>query len=167
MPRRSRRWRRCSMRSSPPRGMTGGAPPARRSRSGERGLVMMAVLGMVLVLVLLAALVLFVAGKETALSATRMNGAQGLYIAEGGAVAGRAALMAFVGVYPVGAATVDTALTSGTASNWYASGVAPSQNPFGLFDWLVIDGQKFSLGSTANTLSETFQVNWGLRTTHL
>ena len=68
--------------------MEGGGLPARRSRSGEQGLVMMALLGMVLVLVLLAGLVLFVAGKETSLSGTRLNGAQGLYLAEGGAVAG-------------------------------------------------------------------------------
>ena len=128
---------------------------------------MMALLGMVLVLVLLAALVLFVAGKETSLSGTRLNGAQGLYIAEGGAVAGRAALMAYMGAYPVGVASVDTSLTSATASNWYANGVATSQVPFGLFDYLVVDGQKFSLGANASTPSETFQVNWGLGTAHL
>src|SRR5437879_1875306 len=158
------------MRSSrvAPRGMTGGTGPlARRWHSGEQGLVMMAVLGMVLVLVLLAALVLFVAGKETSISSARMNGAQGLYIAEGGAVAGRAALMAYIGVYPVGVTSVDSSLTSATATNWYASGVGTSQNPFGLFDYLVIDGQKFSLGANASTPSETFQVNWGLASVHL
>ncbi|TMJ07331.1 MAG: DUF4900 domain-containing protein, partial [Bacillati bacterium ANGP1] len=96
-----------------------------------------------------------------------MNGAQGLYLAEGGAVAGRAALMAYIGAYPVGVTSVDASLTSATASNWYAGGVATSQVPFGLFDYLVIDGQKFSLGANASTPSETFQVNWGLASVHL
>jgi len=128
---------------------------------------MMVVLGMVLVLVLLAALVLFVAGKETALSVNRMNGGQGLYIAEGGAVAGRAALMAYLGAYPVGPSTVDPTLTSTTASTWYANGVPTSQNPLGLLDYLDIDGQRFALAAGPTTASETFQVNWGLATPHL
>src|SRR5260370_16079753 len=141
-----------------PRGMTGGTGvPARRRRSGERGLVMMAVLGMVLVLVLLAALVLFVAGKETSLASVRMNGAQGLYAAEGGAVAGRAALMAYIGVYPVGVASVDGSLTSATASNWYAIGIGTSQSPFGLLNYLVVDGQKLTVNAAASSVP--LQVN--------
>jgi hypothetical protein len=156
------------MRSSrsAPSGVTGGAGlPVGRRRSGEQGLVMMAVLGMVLVLVLLAALVLFVAGKEASLASVRMNGAQGLYVAEGGAVAGRAALMAYIGVYPVGVASVDSSLTSATASNWYASGVGTSQSPFGLLNYLVVDGQKLTVNAAASSVP--LQVNWGLGTAHL
>lgn len=128
---------------------------------------MMSVLGMVLVLTLLAALIMFVAGKELGLSAVRSNGSQSLYIAEGGAVAARAALMAYVNAYPVGVASVDPSLTGTTASGWYGSGSNASQNPFGLLDYLVVDGQRFSLGASSSTTQETFQVNWGLATTHL
>jgi len=128
---------------------------------------MMSVLGMVLVLTLFAALIMFVAGKEVALSGMRFQGAESLYISEGGAVAGRAALMAYLNIYPAGNTTVDPSLTGTTASNWYAAGVNGSQNPFGLLDYLVADGQRFMLSSTPSTTQETFQVNWGLSTTHL
>ena len=128
---------------------------------------MMSVLGMVLVLTLFAALIMFVAGREVALSGVRSEGAQSLYITEGGAVAGRAAMMSYLGIYPAGPTTVDPSLTGTMASGWYANGVNTSQNPFGLFDYLVIDGQRFTLGATPSTASETFQVNWGLATAHL
>ena len=118
-------------------------------RQSERGLIMMSVLGMVLVLTLFAALIMFVAGRETALSGVRSEGAQSLYITEGGAVAGRAALMSYLGIYPAGPTTVDPSLTGTAASGWYANGVNASQNPFALFDYLVIDGQRFTLGATS------------------
>ena len=55
---------------------------------GERGLVMMGLLSMILVLTVLAALVLSLSGKETALSGVRLAGTESLYAAEGGAYGG-------------------------------------------------------------------------------
>ena len=134
---------------------------------GERGLVMMGLLSMILVLTVLAALVLSLSGKETALSGVRLAGTESLYAAEGGAYGGRAALMAFMNAYPVGSTTVDPSLSQATAATWYAGGNNAAQNPFGVLDYLVTDGQRFSLGSTSGTPSETFQVNWGRPYTHL
>jgi hypothetical protein len=158
-----------SVGTAPTRGNPGGGPPrgAASRRRAERGLVMMSVLGMVLVLTVFAMLVLTVAGKEVAFSGLRLQSAGSLYVAEGGAVAGRAALMAFVDAYPVGVTTVDPSLTGTTAAGWYANGSNASQNPFGPFDYFVIDGQRFTLGAIPSTPSETFQVNWGLGTSHL
>src|ERR1700737_4781341 len=123
-----------SMRS-PQLRKQGGAQVRRRPCKGapvdsERGLVMMAVLGMIAVLTLFGSLAMFTAGREVALSGIRSQGAQSLYVSEGGAVAGRAALMAYLGIYPVGSTTVDPSLTGVTASGWYSGGVNSTQNPF-------------------------------------
>ncbi len=145
-----------------------GSQLRRRSPAqSERGLVMMAVLGMIGVLTLLGSLAMFAAGREIALSGMRYQGAESLYISEGGAVAGRAALMAYLGIYPAGNTTIDPALTGTTVTSWYGGGANGSQNPFGILDSLQIDGQQFALFSTSSTTQETFQVNWGLATTHL
>ena len=128
---------------------------------------MMGLLGVMLVVTTLAGLVLFVAGKETALTGIRYLGAESLYVTEGGAVAGRAALMAYMNAYPVGVTSIDPSLTGTTLSAWYGGGVAASQNPFGILDYLVTDGQRFTINAPAGTPSETFQVNWGLSTPHL
>src|ERR1700736_3940661 len=106
-----------SMRS-PQLRKQGGAQVRRRPCKGapvdsERGLGMMAVL------TLFGSLAMFTAGREVALSGIRSQGAQSLYVSEGGAVAGRAALMAYLGIYPVGSTTVDPSLTGVTASGWY------------------------------------------------
>jgi hypothetical protein len=134
---------------------------------GERGLIMMGLLSMILVLTVLAALILSLSGKETALSGVRLSGTESLYVAEGGAYGGRAALMAYMNAYPVGSTTVDPSLNSATAATWYASGNNASQNPFGILDYLVTDGQRFSLGASPGTPSETLQVNWGRPYVHL
>lgn len=126
---------------------------------------MMSVLGMVLVLTLLAALIMFVAGKETALSGMRSQGAQSLYIAEGGAVAARAALMAYLNIYPVGSTTVDATLTGTTVNGWYANGANSAQNPLAILNYLQIDGQTLNWGSNPSTVN--LQVNWGLPYNHL
>jgi hypothetical protein len=138
-----------------------------RSLRGERGLVMMTLLSVTLVLTMLAALVLYLVGKETAVSAHRLTGQKSLYIAEGGAAQARAALMAYVSAYPTGLTTVDPSLTRATANSWYANGIASVQNPLGLLDYLVVDGQRFTLLSTSSSPSATLQVNWGLSTPHL
>lgn len=128
---------------------------------------MMGLLGVVLLVTSLAGLVLFVAGKETALTGVRYLGAESLYVSDGGAVAARGALMAYLNAYPVGSTTVDPSLTGPTVTGWYAGGVNASQNPFGVLDYLITDGQRFTLNSLPTTPSETFQVNWGLSTPHL
>jgi hypothetical protein len=125
---------------------------------------MMAVLGMIAVLTLFGSLAMFVAGREIAMSGMRFQGAQSLYITEGGAVAGRAALMAYLGVYPTGITKVDPSLTGTTISTWYAGGQNSLQTPLAVLNYLVIDGQQFT---TPFTSPATFQVNWGLATTHL
>jgi len=139
----------------------------RADTRAERGLIMMGLLSMILVLTILAALILFLSGKETALTGARLAGSESLYIAEGGAYAGRAALMAYMNAYPVGVTSVDPSLTMTTASGWYANGSGAAQNPFGVLDYLVTDGQRFSLGATSTTTSETFKVNWGSAYPHL
>lgn len=128
---------------------------------------MMALLAMVLVLTTLAALVLYLTGKETALSAVRLTGAQALYASEGGAYAGRSALMAYLNAYPLGSTQVDGSLGDLQATSWYAGGTGSSQNPFGLLDYLVTDNQRFAVGASSGTASETFLVNWGTGWPHL
>jgi hypothetical protein len=139
----------------------------RTIRRGERGLVMLSLLSMILVVTVLAALVLFLSGKETALTGVRAAGNESLYVSEGGAYAGRAALMAYMNAYPVGSTTVDPSLSTTTTSTWYAGGADASQNAFGILDYLVTDGQRFTLGAGPSTTSETFQVNWGSGYPHL
>ncbi len=139
----------------------------RAAGRAEHGMIMMGVLSMILVLTILAALVLFLSGKETALSGVRLSGSESLYIAEGGAYGGRAALMAYMNAYPVGVTSVDPSLSTTTAAAWYANGNTAAQNPFGVLDYLVTDGQRFALGATSTTASETFQVNWGSAYPHL
>ena len=136
-------------------------------RQGERGLAMMSLLAMIFVLTTLATLVLYLSGKETALSAIRLSGAESLYVAEGGAFSGRAALMAYMNAWPLGSTSVDPSLSTTTALAWYAGGSNASQNPLALLDYLVTDGKRFTLGATNTTPSETFQVNWASGYPHL
>jgi hypothetical protein len=139
----------------------------KRARCGERGLVMMSLLSMILVLTILAALVLFLSGKETALSGIRAAGNESLYVAEGGGFSGRAALMVYMNAFPQGRSAVDPSLDTTTTAGWYAGGSNALQNPLKLLDYLVIDGQRFTLNATASTTSETFQVNWASGYTNL
>ena len=122
---------------------------------------------MILVLTVLAGLVLYLSGKETALSGVRAAGNESLYVAEGGGYSARAALMAYMNAYPVGVSSIDPSLSTSTASTWYAGGSSATQNPFGVLDYILTDGQRFMLGATSVTPSETFQVNWGLSYPHL
>ena len=128
---------------------------------------MMALLAMVLVLTTLAALVLYLTGKETALAAVRLTGAQSLYAAEGGAFAGRSALMAYLNAYPQGASSVDPSLGNPQATTWYSGGTNSTQTPFALLNYLITDNQRFTLLVGPGTSSETFEVNWGSGWPHL
>jgi hypothetical protein len=137
---------------------------------GERGTALLTVLTLAFVLMLLATLILDLSGKEMKMTAARRIGAQSLYLAEGGAASARAALLAFMGADPVGCigcATIDPTLSGTTLNGWYANGVAASQNAFGVFDYIVLDGQRFTLGVPLSTDSVSFQVNWGLAYPHL
>lgn len=127
---------------------------------GERGIVMLSLLSMILVMTVLAGLVLYLSGKETALSGIRAAGNESLYVAEGGGFSARAALMVLMNAFPQGRTTIDPSLDTATTAGWYAGGSNPSQNPLKLLDFLVIDGQRFTLNATPTTPSETLQVNW-------
>ncbi len=132
----------------------------------QRGLAMASVLLMVFVLAVISALVLYLSGKEIALTAVRRTGAQSLYIAEGGAISARSALMAFMNADPIGVATLDPSLGGGNLLGLFAGGNPNAQNPFGLLDYIVVDSQRFSLGAMPATGSVTFNLNWSLPQTH-
>ncbi len=132
----------------------------------QRGFVMMALITMIFVVGLVGALVLHLVGKEQALGAVRVRGLESRYIAEGGGFATRAALMVLMGDNPVGTTTVDPSLTGATLANWYAAGVMGNQNAFAILDYLVLDGQQYTLGATAATNAVTFQTNWALPQLH-
>ncbi len=139
----------------------------KRRGGGQSGLALVSVLTLAFVLMVLSALVLELSLKEIKMTAARRIGAQSFYLAEGGAVAARAALLAYMGADPLKINSVDASLSVTSLSNWYAGGVPTSQNPFGLLDYVVLDGQKFTIGATSATTSVTFQVNWSLPYTHL
>ncbi len=135
--------------------------------TSERGTALVTVLTLTFVLILLSTVIIDLSSKEIKMTASRRIGAQTLYLAEGGAVAARGALLAYMGADPLGITTVDPTLSGSTLIGWYAAGVASNQNAFGIFDYLVLDGQRFTLGATPSTDSVTFQVNWGLPYPHL
>ncbi len=137
------------------------------SLRNQRGLAMASVLLMVFVLAVISALVLYLSGKEIALTAVRRTGAQSLYVAEGGATSARSALMALMNADPVGAATLDPSLTSAMLTAWYSGGnPANGQDSFSLFDYITVDGQRYTTGANNGTNSLTFHVNWSLPQGH-
>ncbi len=126
----------------------------------------MSVLIIIFILAVVSGLILYLSGKELALTAVRRTGAQSLYIAEGGANSARSALMAMMNADPIGVATIDPSLTGATLLGWYAGGDAAAQNPFGLFDYIVIDGLRYSLNPNPSTGAITMHVNWLLPEPH-
>ncbi len=144
---------------------------ARQHRApGERGTALITVLTLAFVLMLLTTLILDLSSKEIRMTAARRLGAQSFYLAEGGAVVARAALLAYMGSSPsgcLGCAALDPTLSGPTLSGWYAGGIASNQNAFAIIDYLVLDGQKFTLGLPLSTSSVAFQVNWALPYPHL
>ncbi len=132
----------------------------------QRGMALAAVLTVILILSLLGGLILYLSGKEIGLSAVRVLGAQGMYIAEGGAYSARAALMALMNADPIGATTLDGSLDGTTLHTWYAGGDPALQNAFGIFNFLVLDGVRYVLAATSATESLAFHVNWGVPQPH-
>ncbi len=120
----------------------------------------------IFILAIMSGLVLYLAGKEVGLTTMRTLGAQSMYIAEAGAVRARSSLMAMMNADPSGVTTIDPSLDGTTMQGWYASGAAANQNAFAMFDYLVLDGMRYTLGSTAATGSVTFYVNWSLAQPH-
>jgi hypothetical protein len=133
---------------------------------GQAGLALVSALTTIMILAILSGLVLYLAGKEIGLSTTRMLGAQSMYIAEAGAVRGRSALMVLMNADPVGQTNLDASLDGATLAGWYAAGIANNQNAFRVVDYLVLDGQRYTLGATSATNNVTFYVNWGLPELH-
>jgi hypothetical protein len=129
-------------------------------------MALLSVMVVILVLTLLGGLVLHLSGQEMHLSTVRYRAAQSLNIAEGGAFAARAALMVVMNADPIGKVSVHPSLSGPTMARWYAEGVTGSQDSFGIFDYLVLDGQRLTLDTTSTTPSVAFEVNWGLATPH-
>ena len=132
----------------------------------QRGLAMASVLLMIFVLAVISALVLYLSGKEIALTAVRRTGAQSLYVAEGGATSARSALLALMNADPVGTATLDPSLASAMLLAWYAGGAPAGQDSFSLLDYITVDGQRYTTGANNSTNSLTFHVNWSLPQVH-
>lgn len=132
----------------------------------QRGLALLSALTTIMILAIMSGLVLYLAGKELGLSTTRLIGAQSMYIAEGGAVRARSTLMALMNADPIGVTGLDPSLDGATMAGWYAGGTVSNQNAFRMLDYLILDGQRFTLGATPTTASVTFHVNWGLPEPH-
>lgn len=126
----------------------------------ERGMALLSVLVVILVLALLGGLVLYLSGQESQLSTVRYRAAQSLNIAEGGAWAARAALMALVNADPQDAARFVGDLTT-AATSWYAGGVAGSQRPLAFLSHVQVDGTAVASG-TDSLDWVAFVVNWSL-----
>lgn len=143
-----------------------------RRRKREEGLALMTVLMLTFVLMVMTTLVLDLSTREAKMTGVRRLAAQSLFIAEAGAVAGRGALMALMGAFPLGdtdsatdPATIDVSLTSTMQNAWYSGGT--NQRVFAILDYILINGQRFSLNPGPTTTSVTFNVNWALPNTLL
>ncbi len=126
----------------------------------QAGMALLSVLVVILVLALLGGLVLYLSGQESQLSTVRYRAAQSLNIAEGGAWAARAALMAAVNADPTDAARFTGDLTS-AAVEWYAGGNPASQRPLAFLSRVQIDGAALASGTDSFDWV-VFVVDWSL-----
>jgi len=106
----------------------------------QGGMALLSVLVVIMVLALLGGLVLYLAGQESQLSTVRYRAAQSLHIAEGGAWAARAALMAIVNADPQDAATLTVDLAE-DLERWYANGNPGAQDPLAFLQHLKVGGE--------------------------
>lgn len=126
----------------------------------QRGMALLSVLVVILVLALLGGLVLYLAGQESQLSTVRYRAAQSLNIAEGGAWAARAALMALMNADPTDATVVDPSLDGTTMQSWWAGGNPGNQQPFKFLDYLITDNERLSVNAVAADDWVALRVNW-------
>lgn len=129
-----------------------------RPLRGQTGMALLSVLVVILVLALLGGLVLYLSGQESQLSTVRYRAAQSLNIAEGGAWAARAALMALVNADPTDSARF-TGAVDALANSWYANGVPESQTPLAFLSHLEVDGVPVASG-TESLHWALFVVDW-------
>jgi hypothetical protein len=123
-------------------------------------MALLSVLVVILILALLGGLVLYLSGQESQLSTVRYRAAQSLNIAEGGAWAARAALMAAVNADPTDAARFVGDLSS-AATTWYAGGVDAAQKPLAFLSHVEVDGTALASGTDSFDWV-VFVVNWSL-----
>lgn len=145
-----------------------------RRRKHEEGLALMTVLMLTFVLMVLTTLVLDLSTREAKMTGVRRLAAQSLFVAEAGAVAGRSAMMALMGADPLGdtdsttaAATIDVSLTGTNQNSWFNGGASSGQNPLAILDYIVLNGQRFSLSPNPAWPNATLHVNWTLPNTLL
>jgi hypothetical protein len=104
----------------------------------ERGVVLVTVLSIILVVALLSVLGMYLTGKEIILSQNSRTASGAFYIADGGAVVGRAALIALVQNLQsngnLAAINSGTTLSSQLVA-MYAGGQVAQQNPIKLLDY--------------------------------
>jgi type II secretory pathway pseudopilin PulG len=130
-------------------------------RQDQAGMALLSVLVVIMVLALLGGLVLYLAGQESQLSTVRYRAAQSLNIAEGGAWAARAALMAVVNADPQDAATLDVNLAQ-DVERWYANGNPQAQDPLAFLSRVRVNGH--SLGALAEGMHWVlFSVDWSMQ----
>lgn len=126
----------------------------------ERGVALLSVLVVILILSLLGGLLLYLTGQEAGISRVRYRGAQSLAIAEGGAWAARAALMALVNADPTDKATLSA--NPFDLYNWYST-----QSPLEFLKKVALDGRLLGVAANASTTWVAFRVNWQLGTGYL
>ncbi|MCS7173251.1 MAG: DUF4900 domain-containing protein [Armatimonadetes bacterium] len=129
-------------------------------RRDEGGVALISVLVVILVLTLLGGLLLYLSGQEGGISRVRYRGAQSLAIAEGGAWAARAALMAVVNADPTDKASLSA--SPGELQNWFLR-----QSPLEFLTKVRLDGTPLGVAADSSTSWVAFRVNWRRATPHL
>jgi len=112
-------------------------PPA-AAANDERGVVFIIVLAVILAVSLLSVLLVYLAGKEIILSRNSRTATGAFYVADGGSVIGRAAVIALIQALQnngnVVALNNDTTM-SAQLTAMYGGGQASQQNPIHLLDY--------------------------------
>jgi len=126
----------------------------------ERGVALLSVLVVILILSLLGGLLLYLSGQEAGISRVRYRGSQSLAIAEGGAWAARAALMAVVNADPTDKASLRA--NPFDLYNWYSV-----QSPLEFLKKVELDGRSLGVAAGPSTTWVAFRVNWQVSTGYL
>jgi len=126
----------------------------------ERGVALLSVLVVILSLSLLGGRLLYLSGQEAGISRVRYRGSQSLAIAEGGAWAARAALMAVVNADPTDKASLRA--NPFDLYNWYSV-----QSPLEFLKKVELDGRSLGVAAGPSTTWVAFRVNWQVSTGYL